>query len=191
MYRPSILTVLPVNIETVRDTICEGELYDFNGNNLSTTGTYVDTVVGTNGCDSIVTLELIVHPILTFAFDVAAPAGSRVSDVMVSDGMGGFAPIDPSATYGLVSNNFVRNGGDGYAMFVSAANAYDFGPDLADVTAEYLAANAPAHAMFAKAGVQNWRSMAADDCAVVRSEKATVTTPLKVYAVFYLDPIPA
>ncbi len=54
-----------------------------------------------------------------------------------------------------------------------------------------LAANAPAHAMFAKAGVQNWRSMAADDCAVVRSEKATVTTPLKVYAVFYLDPIPA
>ena len=51
-----------------------------------------------------------------------------------------------------------------------------------------LAANAPAHTMFARAGVQNWRSLAADDCAVVRSEKATETTPLKVYAVFYLDP---
>ncbi len=28
-------------------------------------------------------------------------------------------------------------------MFVSAANAYDFGPDLADVTAEFLAKNGP------------------------------------------------
>jgi 5'-nucleotidase len=28
-------------------------------------------------------------------------------------------------------------------MFVDAANAYDFGPDLADVTAAYLAANSP------------------------------------------------
>ena len=36
------------------------------------------------------------------------------------------------------------NGGDGYSMFEGDdKNAYDFGPDLADVTAEYLAANAP------------------------------------------------
>ena len=75
---------------------------------------------------------------MTFAFDASQPAGSRVSDVTV-----GGAPLDPAATYGVVSNNYVRNGGDGYAMFRDAANAYDFGPDLADVTAEYLAANAP------------------------------------------------
>jgi 5'-nucleotidase len=49
------------------------------------------------------------------------------------------APIDTAATYGVVSNNYVRNGGDGYGMFEDAANAYDFGPDLADVTAEFLA----------------------------------------------------
>ena len=73
-----------------------------------------------------------------FAFDASAAAGSRVSDVMV-----GGAPLDMGKTYGMVSNNYVRNGGDGYAMFKSAMNAYDFGPDLADVTAEYIAANAP------------------------------------------------
>ena len=28
-------------------------------------------------------------------------------------------------------------------MFVDAANAYDFGPDLADVTAEYMAKTGP------------------------------------------------
>ena len=75
---------------------------------------------------------------LTFAVDPSAAAGSRVSDVMV-----GGAPIDPAKTYGVVSNNYVRNGGDGYSMFVTAQDAYDFGPDLADVTAEYLAQNAP------------------------------------------------
>jgi len=75
---------------------------------------------------------------MSFVFDVAAEPGSRISDVMV-----GGAPIDPAAEYGVVSNNFVRNGGDGYKMFVNASNVYDFGPDLADVTAEYLAANAP------------------------------------------------
>jgi len=75
---------------------------------------------------------------LTFAFDAAAPAGERVSDVMV-----GGAPIELDKTYGVVSNNYVRNGGDGYRMFVDAENAYDYGPDLADVTAEYLAEQGP------------------------------------------------
>ncbi len=72
---------------------------------------------------------------MTFTVDPAAEVGSRISDVMVAG-----TPIDLAATYGLVSNNYVRNGGDGYKMFRDAANAYDFGPDLADVTAEYLAA---------------------------------------------------
>ncbi|MEL7131456.1 MAG: 5'-nucleotidase C-terminal domain-containing protein [Pseudomonadota bacterium] len=75
---------------------------------------------------------------MSYAFDVSKPAGERVSDVMV-----GGAPIEMDKVYGVVSNNYVRNGGDGYAMFVDAANAYDFGPDLADVTAEYLAEKGP------------------------------------------------
>ncbi len=75
---------------------------------------------------------------MTYTFDTTQPAGSRISDVMV-----GGAPIDAAKMYGVVSNNYVRNGGDGYKMFRDAENAYDFGPDLADVTAEYLATNAP------------------------------------------------
>ena len=75
---------------------------------------------------------------MSFTVDLTAEPGSRISEVMV-DG----EPIDPGATYGVVSNNYVRNGGDGYAMFVGAENAYDYGPDLADVTADYLAENSP------------------------------------------------
>jgi 5'-nucleotidase len=75
---------------------------------------------------------------LTYAFDPKAEAGSRVSDIMV-----GGAPIEMDKIYGVVSNNYVRNGGDGYKMFVDAQDAYDFGPDLADVTAEFLAEKGP------------------------------------------------
>lgn len=75
---------------------------------------------------------------MTYAFDASQPAGSRITDVTI----GGEA-LDLEATYGVVSNNYVRNGGDGYDMFETADNAYDFGPDLADVLADYLAQNAP------------------------------------------------
>ena len=54
---------------------------------------------------------------MTYAFDAAQPAGSRISDVMIAG-----APLDLEKTYGVVSNNYVRNGGDGYKMFRSAMN---------------------------------------------------------------------
>ncbi|WP_444464404.1 bifunctional metallophosphatase/5'-nucleotidase [Rhodobacter capsulatus] len=80
---------------------------------------------------------------LKYTFDPAKPAGSRVSEVQVATSVG-WAPLDPAATYGVVTNNFLRGGGDGYKMFAAEGmNAYDFGPDLADVTAEYLTAQAP------------------------------------------------
>ncbi len=75
---------------------------------------------------------------MSYTVNPSAEAGSRIFDVLV-----GGAPIDLAATYSVVSNKYVRNGGDGYSTFESAANAYDFGPDLGDVTAEYLADNAP------------------------------------------------
>lgn len=75
---------------------------------------------------------------ITFAVDLTQAPGSRVSDVLVNG-----APLDMDRVYKAVSNNFVRNGGDGFVMFRDAMNAYDFGPDLADVTADYLAENSP------------------------------------------------
>lgn len=79
---------------------------------------------------------------LKYTFDPAQPAGSRVSEVMVNEG-GNWVAIDLAKEYLAVTNNYVRGGGDGYRMFRSAKDAYDFGPDLADVTAEYLAKIGP------------------------------------------------
>jgi len=76
-----------------------------------------------------------------FTFDSSiAPNAGRVRSVMVHEG-GTWKPIDPNASYYLVSNNFVRGGGDGYKMFRDAEDAYDFGADLADVLAAYLDRN--------------------------------------------------
>nr|WP_163267381.1 5'-nucleotidase C-terminal domain-containing protein [Chelativorans alearense] len=80
---------------------------------------------------------------LRYTFDPSAEAGSRITSVEVVDG-DDWAPIDPDATYTIASNNFMRGGGDGYALFAeNAENAYDYGPGLEQVVADYLAENKP------------------------------------------------
>ncbi|MFK0333267.1 5'-nucleotidase C-terminal domain-containing protein [Rhizobium sp. NPDC090275] len=80
---------------------------------------------------------------LKYSFDKSKPPGSRVVSVEVKDG-DAFVPLDDAKTYGVVTNNYMRAGGDGYSIFATAGkNAYDFGPDLADVTADFLAAHSP------------------------------------------------
>jgi 5'-nucleotidase/UDP-sugar diphosphatase len=80
---------------------------------------------------------------MKYAFDTSKPAGSRISDVEVAEGEG-FVPLDPEKTYGVVTNNYVRGGGDGYSIFAEkAVNPYDFGPNLEQAVADYLTANNP------------------------------------------------
>ena len=57
---------------------------------------------------------------------------------------GAFALLDPARVYRLVSNNFLRRGGDGYDVLRDAAiDPYDFGPVLADAAVAYFAIHAP------------------------------------------------
>ena len=78
---------------------------------------------------------------IKFTWDPSvAPNEGRIVQVMVADG-DSWAAIDPDKVYGVVTNDYVRGGGDGYKIFsTDGMDAYDFGPDLADVMAEYMAA---------------------------------------------------
>jgi len=58
------LTVLPATPTNLAQNICQGDVYSFGGNNLTASGTYNDTLVSSNGCDSIIQLDLTVLPIL-------------------------------------------------------------------------------------------------------------------------------
>ncbi len=76
---------------------------------------------------------------LRFTWTRDKPAGERVIKTEVMDN-GAWVPIDPNKLYGVVTNNYMRAGGDGYSMFATdAVNPYDFGPPLEDVLADYIA----------------------------------------------------
>jgi 5'-nucleotidase len=78
---------------------------------------------------------------LRFSFEPGKPAGGRIRSVEIRGADGSFAPIDPAASYTVVTNDFLRKGGDGYAMFRDKArNAYDAGPNLEDVLVEHIRA---------------------------------------------------
>ncbi|RWX66328.1 LysM peptidoglycan-binding domain-containing protein [Mesorhizobium sp. M4B.F.Ca.ET.089.01.1.1] len=72
-----------------------------------------------------------------------APNAGRVKSVEVMEG-GAWAPINPDKDYMVATNNYVRQGGDGYKVFAEKAkNAYDYGPGLEQVVADYLGAHRP------------------------------------------------
>lgn len=81
---------------------------------------------------------------LRFTWDPTLEAGSRIVSVDVENAAGEWVAIDESATYTVASNDFMRQGGDGYVVFQeNAVNPYDFGKPLDQVLAEYLALNTP------------------------------------------------
>ncbi|MBC6438603.1 MAG: 5'-nucleotidase C-terminal domain-containing protein [Rhodobacteraceae bacterium] len=80
---------------------------------------------------------------MRYTWDPAQQPGSRIIAAHVNiDGT--WQAIDPETTYGVVSNNFMRRGGDGYALFRdNGIDAYDFGPGLEQVVAEYIGEHSP------------------------------------------------
>ncbi|TIS57247.1 bifunctional UDP-sugar hydrolase/5'-nucleotidase [Mesorhizobium sp.] len=81
---------------------------------------------------------------LKYSFDKsAAPNAGRVKSVEVMEG-GAWTPLNPDKDYLVATNNYVRQGGDGYKVFAEKAkNAYDYGPGLEQVVADYLGAHRP------------------------------------------------
>ncbi|MCL2131424.1 MAG: T9SS type A sorting domain-containing protein, partial [Lentimicrobiaceae bacterium] len=59
------LTINPLIITQISDSICEGYFYDFRGDSLTASGIYYDTLPAISGCDSIIELTLTVHSIDT------------------------------------------------------------------------------------------------------------------------------
>lgn len=74
---------------------------------------------------------------MRYAASLGAPYGSRVTSVEVAVSGGGYVPLDPEATYRLVTNSFVAGGGDGFAS-LSGIPGTDTGFIDAEILAEYL-----------------------------------------------------
>jgi 5'-nucleotidase len=60
-----------------------------------------------------------------------AEAANRLVSVEIGGPEGRYAPLDPSRIYTVVTNNFMRMGGDGYTMMRDRAiDPYDSGPNM-------------------------------------------------------------
>lgn len=109
-----------------------------------------------SGKDIVASLEAAVNDIeggagkfpqvagLRYTLDMTvAPDQGRVKNVEVRNG-DQWVAIEMEKIYGVGTNDFMRKGGDGYALFASnATDAYDYGPGMEEIVAEYLANNAP------------------------------------------------
>ncbi|MFD2205386.1 bifunctional metallophosphatase/5'-nucleotidase [Kiloniella antarctica] len=79
-----------------------------------------------------------------YVWNPAAEAGTRVVSVDVGNEKDGYVPLDPDKIYSMVTNNYLRGGGDGYNILATKAiDAYDYGPNLEDALAEYIGKNDP------------------------------------------------
>lgn len=56
-----LLSVYQSYNDTLTNTICEGDTFSLNGHNYTSSGLYSDTLTTINGCDSIITTNLIVN----------------------------------------------------------------------------------------------------------------------------------
>lgn len=83
---------------------------------------------------------------MRYTFDASQEAGSRiVSAEVLQDGA--YQALDMDAVYRVATNDYMRGGGDGYAILESnAINPYDLGSPLDQVVADYIAANSPLQA---------------------------------------------
>jgi gliding motility-associated-like protein len=95
--------VLPITFEVER-IICEGDLLEFGTQELSSSGTFIESFISESGCDSIVTLNLEVRDEPEFEIDyvVTDPAcqGLFPGSIQVNNVSGGIEPY----TYSLDEN---------------------------------------------------------------------------------------
>ncbi len=77
---------------------------------------------------------------LRYTWTPLASPDQRLKDVFVRGADGSFVPLDPQKTYLVVTNNFMRTGGDGYVMLRDhGIDPYDAGPGMDEIVEAAIA----------------------------------------------------
>ena len=82
---------------------------------------------------------------LRFSVDMNQPRGNRIGNPEVRDAGGNWKPLDPAASYRLITNNFTAEGGDKYDTLkaIPAAQREDTFLDYADSFLQYVRSRSP------------------------------------------------
>ncbi|MEI8116360.1 MAG: gliding motility-associated C-terminal domain-containing protein [Flavobacteriia bacterium] len=82
------VTIFPKFVTNITDTLCNGGPYNFNGQSITQTGIYVDTLTSIHSCDSIVNLNIVIstEPVFTLS-DTTICIGNPLT--LIPQGVGG------------------------------------------------------------------------------------------------------
>lgn len=69
----------------IMDDICEDEYYFFQGDTLVTSGTYTAKYQAANGCDSLIVLELRVHPNYNHIIDTTVTQNTHIINRLITN----------------------------------------------------------------------------------------------------------
>ncbi len=136
------LTVLPVPHTLLAETICEGNAYTYNGELFTQEGDYDFTYDAVNGCDSIVTLHLIVLPLPKVELSVSLCSGLSYDfngQTLTDSGVytsvaAGANGCDSTTTLTL---NFVMEFVTNLEATICAGEEYDFNGQLLNAEGVY------------------------------------------------------
>ncbi len=113
------------NSETI--TICPGETYEIDGITLPIDTTAVFEYVATNGCDSLVTVSINAHDVIstidaeTLASCPVNPTGS-INNVLVDGGLAPYSYSIDNSTYTTDTERFINLAAGAYTLYVQDAN---------------------------------------------------------------------
>jgi gliding motility-associated-like protein len=83
-----VVTVFPEFNNTINQTICDGGPYNFNGQLITQSGLYIDSLTSIHGCDSIKNLNIVIsnEPVFTLS-DTTLCIGNSL--ILAPEGVGG------------------------------------------------------------------------------------------------------
>jgi hypothetical protein len=116
------LTILPLNTHSQSINVCFGENYSIGNNTYSSNGTYIDTLVSTIGCDSIVTTQLTINNQINTA--------TTVNEITISATATGATYqwincANNQAISGATSQSYTATANGDYAVIVTQNNCSD------------------------------------------------------------------
>ncbi len=124
------LTINPTQASAFTYTTCSNQPYVFNGHTLIAAGTYVDTMQTYLGCDSIVTLNLVVNPAPTALFTLYPNTAAPHYWLALNQCIGTATPLTYSWSWGDASANdtgatpsHIYAAAGGYNVCVSVTDA--------------------------------------------------------------------
>jgi hypothetical protein len=122
------VTVLEHTSSQLSHSMCEGESYLFNGIDQVAAGTYTDTLVNANGCDSVITLVLTVN-------SLPQPTASSTGNVLTTESFTSYQwLLDGAAINNGTAQSYTATANGNYSVVVTDANGCSDTSNVVNIT---------------------------------------------------------